>query len=135
MSLRYSKLLNSNVNWTDAELSSGKKYIKWEEMTINWDKVELLWEEVFILLEVEQIIKRGGGYGYKEYIDGNPWKQVRKEIGEEKTEKLVKLFCRINGLNYDETRKINEQKVKIKTNEFERFIKESINIKVKTNLP
>lgn len=131
MPLKYSSYLNSNVNWTDEEIAAGKKYLKWEEMTIKWENVDLLWEEVFILLEVEQVIKKGGGYGYKEYVDGNPWKQVDKELGEEKTKKLIKLFCRVNGVEYDETREVDDEDIKISVNDFERFVKESVEIKIK----
>jgi hypothetical protein len=131
MPLKYSSYLNSNVNWTDEEIAAGKKYLKWEEMTIKWENVDLLWEEVFILLEVEQVIKKGGGYGYKEYVDGNPWKQVDKELGEEKTKKLIKLFCRVNGVEYDETREVDDEDIKISVNDFERFIKDSVEIKIK----
>ncbi len=130
MSLKYSKLLDSYVDWTDEEITAGKKYLKWEEMSISWESVDLLWEEVFILLEVEGIIKGGGGYGYKEYVDGNPWSQLKKEIGEEKTKKVIKLYCKVNGLEYDETREIEDDEIKVNVNDFERFIKEGISIKV-----
>lgn len=130
MEQKYSNLLNSYVDWTDEEISLGKKYLKWEEMTINWENVDLLWEEVFILLEVENLIKGGGGYGYKEYLDGNPWKQLKKEIGEEKTKKVIKLYSKVNGIEYDETREIEDEQIRVSVNDFERFVKESISIKV-----
>ena len=130
MEQKYSNLLNSYVDWTDEEISLGKKYLKWEEMTINWENVDLLWEEVFILLEVESLIKGGGGYGYKEYLDGNPWKQLKKEIGEEKTKKVIKLYSKVNGIEYDETREIEDEQIRVSVNDFERFVKESISIKV-----
>ena len=91
MSLKYSKLLNSEVDWSDEEIAAGKKYLKWEELNIKWEDIDLTWDEIFILLEVENIIRGGGGYGSKEYIDGNPWKQLKQEIGEEKTKKVIKL--------------------------------------------
>ena len=87
-------------------------------------------EEVFILLEVENLIKGGGGYGYKEYLDGNPWKQLKKEIGEEKTKKVIKLYSKVNGVEYDETREIEDEQIRVSVNDFERFVKESISIKV-----
>lgn len=136
MSLKYSSLLNSFVDWTDAEIAAGKKYLKWEEMTINWDNVDLLWEEVFILLEIVEKIRKGGssGYGFKEYEEANPWKQLNKELGKEKTKKVIKIWSRVNGLEYDETREIEDEKTpKITINEFERFIRESIEIKIKAN--
>lgn len=130
MSLRYSTLLNAFIDWADEEIAAGKKYLKWEEVTLKWENVNLLWEEVFILLELEGIIKKGGGYGAKEYEDGNPWKQLRKEIGEEKTKKTIKLYCKVNGKEYDESRDIEDERIKVTVNEFERFVKMGINVKV-----
>jgi len=134
MSLKYSKLLNSYVDWSDEEISSGKKYLKWEELTINWEDIHLTWDEIFILLEVEDVINRGGGYGYKEYVDSNPWKQLREDIGEEKTKKIIKLYCRVNNIETEQYGYINED-IKVMAYDFELFVKETItkNITVKIN--
>ena len=133
MSLKYSKLLNSEVDWSDDEISAGKKYLKWEELTINWEDLDLHWDEVFILLEVENVIKRGGGYGYKEYVDGNPWSQLRQDIGEEKTKKIIKLYCRINGVDYQEHAVVNES-IKVAAYDFELFVKETIEKKISVKI-
>jgi hypothetical protein len=126
MSLKYSKLLNSYVDWSDEEISAGKKYLKWEELNIKWEDFDLPWsEEMSILLEIDNLIRGGGGYGYKEYVDGNPWKQIRQEIGEEKTKKVIKLYCRINGVDYQEHAVINES-IKVSAYDFELFVKETI---------
>lgn len=124
------------LSWSDAEYSAGKKYLRWEEMNIRWDQVDLTWEEVFILLEVFRKIGGGGGMGspyradgYQKYIEGNPWKQMRKEIGEEKTKKLIKVFCRVKGIDYEESREPSES-IKVSINEFERFVKEAVSVKV-----
>ena len=133
MSLKYSKLLNSELDWSDDEISAGKKYLKWEELTINWEDLDLHWDEVFILLEVENIIKKGGGYGYKEYVDGNPWSQLRQDIGEEKTKKIIKLYCRINGVDYQEHAVVNES-IKVAAYDFELFVKETIEKKISVKI-
>jgi len=131
MSIKHSTLLNSDLNWTDDEISVGKKWLKWEEMTINWESIDLTWDEIFILLEVEQLIRRGGGggSGMKEYVDGNPWKQVNEKIGIEKTKSLIKVYCRVNNIDYEESRTPMEA-IKVSINEFERFIKEAVSVKV-----
>ena len=131
MPIKHSTLLNSDLNWTDDEVAAGKKYLKWEEMTINWENVNLTWDEIFILLEVEQLIRKGGGggSGMKEYVDGNPWMQVKKEIGDEKTKKLIKVFCRVKGIDYEESRTPIDD-IKVSVNEFERFVKEAVSVKV-----
>ena len=131
MPIKHSTLLNSDLNWTDDEISVGKKWLKWEEMTINWESIDFTWDEIFILLEVEQPIRRGGGggSGMKEYVDGNPWKQVNEKIGIEKTKSLIKVYCRVNNIDYEESRTPMED-IKVSINEFERFIKEAVSVKV-----
>ena len=132
MSIKHSNLLNNDLDWTEDEISTGKKWLKWEEMTINWESINLTWDEVFILLEVENIIRRGGGgggTGLKEYMDGNPWRQVNEKIGIEKTKSLIKVYCRVNNIDYEESRTPMED-IKVSINEFERFIKEAVSVKV-----
>ena len=132
MPIKHSNLLNNDLDWTDDEISTGKKWLKWEEMTINWERIDLTWDEVFILLEVENIIRRGGGgggTGLKEYMDGNPWKQVNEKIGIEKTKSLIKVYCRVNNIDYEESRTPMED-IKVSINEFERFVKEAVSVKV-----
>ena len=134
MSLKYSKLLNSEVDWSDEEIAAGKKYLKWEELTLNWEDFDSPWsEELFILLEVENIIRGGGGYGSKEYIDGNPWKQLRQDIGEEKTKKVIKLYCRVNGIDYEQYAVINEN-IKVAAYDFELFVRETIEKKISVKI-
>jgi hypothetical protein len=135
MSLKYSKLLDSYVDWSDEEIAAGRKYLKWEELNLKWEDFNLPWgEEIFILLEVENIIKRGGGYGYKEYVDGNPWKQLREDIGEEKTKKVIKLYCKVNNIETEQYGYINEN-IKVSAYDFELFVKETIDktIRIKIN--
>jgi hypothetical protein len=125
-----------DLSWSDSEYSDKKKWLRWEEMNLDWEQVNLSWDEIFILLEVFGKIAGGGGMGspyradgYQKYIEGNPWKQMRKEIGEEKTKTLIKVFCRVKGIDYEESREPSES-IKVSINEFERFVKEAVNVKV-----
>ena len=130
MPLIYSSYLNETLDWSDVEYSSGKKWLKWEEVNLKWENVDLTWEEVFILLEI--VKKRGGGSGYPyrdEYEKNNPWKQIREDFGDESTKKVIKLYCKINGIDY-ELVKESKKEVKVLVNDFDRFINESINVKV-----
>ena len=128
MPLIYSTLLNKDLEWSELEYSIGKKYLKWEELDLKWENINLTWDEIFILLEVIQ--RRRGGGGYRgEYEKNNPWRQVREDIGSEKTEKLVKIYCKVNGINYEMIKEKKED-IKITINEFDRFLNNAINVKI-----
>ena len=83
--------------------------------------------------EVENLIKRGGGYGYKEYVDGNPWSQLKQDIGEEKTKKIIKLYCKINGVDYEQYGIVNES-IKVAAYDFELFVRETIEKKISVKI-
>lgn len=123
MPIRYSTYVRSNLDWTYTEIEQKKKYLKWEEVSINWEEVNLTWDEVFVILEI------GGGAGYKGYVDDNPWQQVKKDFGEEKAKKIIKVYCRVKGIDYEQVKEPIED-IKITINEFERFVKEAINVKI-----
>lgn len=130
MPLIYSSYLNETLNWSDVEYSLGKKYLKWEEVNLKWENVDLLWEEVFILLEI--VKKRGGSSGYPyrdEWEKTNPWKQLKKDLGEDNTEKVIKLYCKVRGIDYEDTKRFNRN-IKVSVNEFDRFLNETINVKI-----
>ena len=126
MPIRYSRFLNDKLDWTYTEMVRGKKYLRWEEVSINWEKVTLTWDEVFVILD---LIGGTGDYTPKDYIDGNPWQQVKKDFGEEKAKKVIKVYCRVKGIDYEQVKEPIED-IKITINEFERFVKEAINVKI-----
>ena len=138
MPLKYSSFLNDYVNWTDEEIQAGKKYLKWEEVTVKWENVDLLWEEVFILLEVVQALKKrgsgGSGNTMKEYIQNNPWDRTKEiledELGKEKTKKFIKLICKVNGLDFEKTVEPNRQ-IKLTANHVTTTLNEGIKVGIK----
>lgn len=125
MAIIYSSYVRSPLNWSNLEIKNLKKYLKWEEVSINWEEVNLTWDEVFVILE----IGGGGDYAGRDYIDGNPWQQVKKDFGEEKAKKIIKVYCRVKGIDYEQVKEPIED-IKITINEFERFVKEAVNVKV-----
>lgn len=127
MPIVHSNLLNADLNWTNAEYAAKKKYLKWEEVTLKWEDVELTWDEVFIVLE---LVRRGGGSGGGEYERGNPWKKMSEKLGEEDTKKVIKLYCRVRGVEYEDVREPMED-VKVTVGELTRFINE---VKVKVGI-
>ena len=113
---------------------SQKRYLNWEEVNSVWEETDYLWEDVAILIEIEQAVRRGGG-DYAAYVKGNPWEQVRKDLGEEKTKRVIKLYCNYKGIEYDKSLEINENKIIVSASDFELFVKDSIreSIKIKVN--
>lgn len=133
MSLYFSSLLNALIDWTDEEISNGKKFLDWNEVSINWENIDLHWEDVFIILER----KKGGGSGtpqrseleVQKYIEGNPWRKLKNELGEEKTEKIIKVLCKINNIEYNSILEHKED-IRVIVNDFVRNTEE-IKIKIK----
>jgi hypothetical protein len=123
----FSTYLNDYIDWTEDEISLRKKYLDWNELKKKFEDIELTWDEIFILLEV-----RGGGGSKREesdllrkYVEGNPWNKLRQDFGQEKTDRIVKIFCKVHGINYE---KVLESKkdIRISINEFERFIEQVV---------
>jgi hypothetical protein len=136
MSLKYSSLLDSFIDWTDEEISLGKKFLDWQELTLHWESIELHWEDIFILLEIER--KRGGGSGgalqrgeiEKLYIEGNPWRQMKDQVGVEQTEEFIKVLCKIKGVDYTKILE-NKNNIRVVVND---FIRKENEIKIKVKL-
>jgi len=107
-----------------------KYYLDWQEVNTNWEDLDINWEDVFILIEAKQLAGGVSGNGLKEYIDGNPWAKFKRDLGEEKSEKFIKIFCKINGMEYEEVIK-PKSKIKVKVEHFERVFENVPNVKIK----
>ncbi len=129
----YSNLLRKLIEWTDEEILLGKKFLDWNEITIHWEDLNLHWEDIFILLEA----KKGGSGGHtqrdelKSYIEGNPWRQLRNNLGDEKAENVVKVICKINNVDYESILE-NKKNIRVLVNDFIRSNDDKkINIQIK----
>jgi hypothetical protein len=132
MPLIYSLYLNETLDWSDVEYSSGKKWLKWEEVSLKWEYVDLTWDEVFILLEIVEKRYRGGGSGYPyrdEYEKNNPWRKLNEDLGKQNTDKVIKIYCRIRGIDYEKIKNPRKD-IKVTVNEFDRFLNETVNVKI-----
>lgn len=117
-------------------MSNNKVYLKWEELNFKWEELDKLWEDISIFQEVDDIIRRGGGYSdYTDYVAGNPWNKLRTDIGEVKTKKLIKIWCKYKDIKYEDEVEINNN-IKVTASDFEIFIKEGLreSIKIKVNI-
>ena len=86
------------------------------------------WDEV--IKEVAEVIRKHGGMSA--YVNGNPWDITKKELGEEKTKKFIKIFCKINGLEYEKTIENKDNEIKITVGQLEKVFA-SISPKVKVS--
>lgn len=107
-----------------------KVFLEWENVNFTWDNLDMLWEDVAILIEIGESIRRGGGSG--EYVRGNPWDKTRKEFGEEKTKKFIKIVCRVNDLKYEDVI-YPDPKIKVTAQHIDRVFEEAIKVGVKIN--
>ena len=75
--------------------------ITWSDNSIIWSSNSFTWDEVQL---VQEIIQRSGG-GVIE--DDMPWMKP------EKKKKLIKLICKVKGKTYDESKYVNDFKIKV----------------------
>jgi hypothetical protein len=105
-----------------------KVFLEWENVNFTWDNLDMLWEDVSILIEVGGVIKNVGGI--QSYIDGNPWDITKRQLGEEKTKKFIKIVCKYNDLKYEEMVEPNS-KIKVTVEQIEKVFNEAVKIGVK----
>lgn len=105
-----------------------KVFLEWENIDMKWENIDMLWEDISILIEIGEFIKRGGGS--HAYIKGNPWDITKKEFGEEKTKKFIKMICIVNELKYEDVIDINSE-IKINVEHIEKTFNESKKIGIK----
>lgn len=108
---------------------SNKVFLDWDQVNTTWDNLNQVWEDVSILIEAAQAVKKSGG-SLASYVRDNPWDKFKSDIGEEKTNKFIKIFCRVNDLEYEKVVEPNS-KVKVTVSQFQKTFNESIKIGVK----
>ncbi len=101
--------------------------MNWEDVTDNWESTgDNIWNDIYILSEAKSSIKGS----ISDYIKGNPWDRFKKDIGEEKTDRLIKIVCRINNLEYSEVIKPNTS-IKIEVKHIERAFSSIPKVKIR----
>lgn len=84
--------------------------IKWEEGNIQWDSNPYIWNDVCTLLQAVSAI------GYTKLEEFN---EITRKYTQKDKKKLVKLVCKINGIDYEDSkwqmsaRKITATQIKI----------------------
>ena len=109
-----------------------KKYLTWGDVDITWDDFNMSWDDVSIFIEVNDLIINRGG-GYSDYVKNNPWKRLKEDIGEIKTQKLIKLYCSYKNIEFNDQRILNKD-IKVTAKDFKKFIDTSIENSIKINI-
>ena len=105
---------------------------------MNWEAIKrgnlfMNWEDIILVQEVEISLTGSGGYKsnpdvLKRYVEENPWKKLNEKIGEEKTDRFIKIYCTVNNIDYEKNIKLNED-IKVTVNGMQKVF-ESIKVKV-----
>jgi len=113
-----------------------KKYLFWPEVNYLWTEITredgfMLWSDIALIEEVKTILRGGDSRGdlQKEYEEGNPWRKLSENLGEEKTERFIKIFCTVNNIEYERGKFIKED-IKVSVSQFEKVFNESVKVKV-----
>ena len=114
------------LNWENVDLM-------WVDMNMNWEYIEdyshlMNWEDIRLIEEVASIVRGGGSSYYEDYVKNNPWKRLNEEIGEEKTDKFIKIYCNVNGMDYEKEIQLSEG-ITVSVEKFEKIF-ETIKVKV-----
>ena len=114
-----------------------KKYLLWPEINYLWTEIAredgfMIWSDIALIEEVKRVLRGGGGLGgdlQKEYEESNPWRKLSENLGEEKTERFIRIFCTVNNIEYERDKFIKEN-IKVSVSQFEKVFNESVKIKV-----
>ena len=111
--------------------------IKWDEASIKWDEADFAWDEVVTLVTIIERISGpisqtpsvsspagGGGGGGFDYAINSLTPKERK--------KFIKLLCKIEGVEYKETKEIKERRIRI--TDVELAAREVLGIDIKVDL-
>lgn len=79
--------------------------------SILWNDNIFTWNDVFILREVEESFSTGGSGGF--ILPKKPIPEIEKKLGKEKAEKFVRVVCKFNDIEYDNTKKVKDQKITV----------------------
>jgi hypothetical protein len=108
-----------------------KRYLRWNELR-RWRHTNKIWSDVSILLEAANAVGGGGGIG-SIAINTDPWSKLRKDLGDEKTKRVIELYCNYKGIEYKESREIDDA-VKVSVSDFQIFVKDSIKERINVSI-
>ena len=97
------------------------EFLKWDTADIVWDKARFTWDEAALVAEIIAGKSPSGTLDY-----------VIPPLSPEKKKKFIKLLCKIEGVEYKETKEIKKRRIRI--TDVELAAREVLGIDIKVNL-
>jgi len=94
--------------------------LKWEDANITWDNANFTWDEAALVAEI--VTEVAGGISDHRLIFKD----------EKKKKKFIKILCKIEGIEYKETKEIKKRYIRI--TDIELAAREVLGIDIKVNL-
>lgn len=94
-------------------------FLKWDKTDIAWDKTKFTWDEAILVAEIIAGANSTSNY-------------VVPPLSPEKKKKFIKLMCKIEGIEYKETKEIKKRRIRI--TDVELAAREVLGIDIKINL-
>jgi len=105
-------------------------YWNWEEVDLNWENTNLNWEEVGFLID-EVVPSMGGlpipGQRIPQWYDLKP---LNDKLDDDKKRKLIKIICKLEGKEYEESKYKNDKDITITIKHIEVLVEKLNKIKV-----
>lgn len=92
------------------------EFLKWDTANIVWNNAKFTWDEAAL---VSEIVGKASDYGL-----------VFKD--KEKKKKFIKILCKIEGVEYKETKEVKKRRIRI--TDIELAAREVLGIDIKVNL-
>ncbi len=98
-------------------------FLKWDEANITWDNANFTWDEAALVSEIVNTAGGGGEEGLSYALTS---------LTPEKKKKFIKLLCKIEGVEYKETKEIKKRRIRI--TDVELAAREVLGIDIKVDL-
>lgn len=92
---------------------------KWSNANFQWNNNPYTWDDCAITQEIVDTIQAGGSY-----------QEVFKD--KKKKKKFIKLLCKVEGIEYKETKEIKKRQIRI--TDVALVVKEVLDVDIKINI-
>lgn len=106
-------------------MSKKKIWLKWDQNHIIWDNNPFIWSEVYILIDI--LAAFGSGARGLVLDPSDTWSSVDKELkekgfSEEQRKRFLSIVIRVNGLDREVSRSLDEVKKSIQVDHVQKTL-------------